>query len=106
MTDFNAAFTGMYRTLQRLERHHGTPPVLGSPEWAALPEGHPSRIAAIYRAALCWVFEHDEDDQAARMKSAALDVAQGTDWAAAAQRIRDRADANSSGAYIGRKAAS
>lgn len=102
---YRTALDGLLGTLERLERH-GTPPVLGTPEWAALPDGHPLRAAAVLRAALLWTFEHDlDDDHTERMKTAALDVADGADWAAAANSIRRRDDAIRTGTHIERRSA-
>ncbi|HNP57515.1 MAG TPA: DUF2742 domain-containing protein [Gordonia sp. (in: high G+C Gram-positive bacteria)] len=102
---YATALDGLLGTLERLERH-GTPPVLGTPTWRELPDGHPLRAAAILRAALLWCFEHDlADDHTERMKTAALDVVDGTDWAAAANSIRRRDEAIKSGARIERRSA-
>jgi hypothetical protein len=100
--DFQAALDGTLTTLQRLERH-GTPPVFGSASWTALPDGHPLRVASVYRAAIMWVFANDVDGE--RMKAAAVDVSQARDWASEARQVRNHADAVRSGAHIERRSA-
>lgn len=103
--NYPTTLDGLLSTLTRLHRH-GSPPVLGSTEWAELAPSSPLRVAAIYRAALMWAFEHDlDDDIDDRLKAASLDVADARDWPAEARFIRHRADALKSGAYIERRTA-
>lgn len=39
-------------------RAEGTPPAYGTAEWVALPDC-PEKVAAVVRAAECWVLEHE-----------------------------------------------
>lgn len=75
--------------LALIERAEGRPPAYGSPEWLALPDG-PAKVAAVVRAAECWVVEHElfEERLAAEQK-AAEDRA----WQAAQERHRGAWDA-------------
>jgi hypothetical protein len=45
-----------------------TVPIYGSPEYQALPEGHPDRQASMEHAAECWRLEGTEEAIAARLR--------------------------------------
>jgi hypothetical protein len=47
-------------------------PVYGSPEWLALPEGSPAKVAAVVRAAECWARDGDELEDRLRSEVLAL----------------------------------
>lgn len=47
-------------------------PAYGSPEWLALPEGSPAKVAAVVRAAECWAVDGDELEQRLRVEVMAL----------------------------------
>lgn len=61
---------------QRWARHlierHSAPPAYGSPEWLALPEAHPAKIAAVVVAAECWAMDGDELEERLRREVLAL----------------------------------
>lgn len=76
------------------------PPICGSPEWVALDDRDPRKLAALLRAGLCWVTETallpytlaDELAAAdcevrARLKAMSVDLAGALDWSAAAHRL-------------------
>lgn len=42
-----------------IQRGKGSP-MYGTPEWLALPDDHPGKVAACVRAAECWATEGDE----------------------------------------------
>lgn len=47
-------------------------PSYGSPEWCALPEGSPAKVAAVVRAAECWAVEGDDLERRLRVEVMAL----------------------------------
>jgi hypothetical protein len=47
-------------------------PSYGSPEWLALPEGHPAKVAAVVRAAECWAVDGDDLERRLRVEVLAL----------------------------------
>lgn len=47
-------------------------PSYGSPEWLALPESHPAKVAAVVRAAECWAVDGDELEARLRVEVMAL----------------------------------
>jgi hypothetical protein len=51
---------------------HPSPPTYGSPEWLALPESHPAKIAAVVIAAECWARDGDELEDRLRSEVLAL----------------------------------
>lgn len=80
--------------------------VAGSPEWRALPDDDPQKLAALVIAGSRWVLEEQVAEQRARRdaeKAAAVEVARAADWTAVARRIRDRDAALRTGARIPRK---
>ncbi|UPG69339.1 DUF2742 domain-containing protein [Gordonia hongkongensis] len=93
----------------RLPARPKTTIIAGSPEWCALDDDDPAKLAALITAGSRWVLETECTEIQNRRdaeKAAAVDLAQARDWAAVAQRIRDRDTALRNGAYIARKAAS
>jgi hypothetical protein len=57
---------------QCLISRHPSPPAYGSPEWLALPESHPAKIAAVVVAAECWARDGDELEYRLRSEVLAL----------------------------------
>jgi hypothetical protein len=61
-------------------------PAYGSPDWLALPEGTPAKVAAVVRAAECWATEGDELEGRLRHEvehlAAAFKADEDTDYAA------------------------
>lgn len=47
-------------------------PAYGSPEWLALPEGSPAKVAAVVRAAEAWAVDGDELEGRLRVEVMAL----------------------------------
>lgn len=71
------------------------PPDYGSPEWAALPDDHPGKHAAVLHAAECWRrywapdmldlrAEATERDLQRRHREMSWDLSEGRDWRRAA----------------------
>lgn len=71
------------------------PPAYGSPAWAALPDEHPGKQAAVLHAAECWrrYWQPDitalradaaERDLRARLREMSWDLSAGRDWRRAA----------------------
>lgn len=61
-------------------------PMVGTPEWVALPDRHPAKIAAVYDAARHWALRVETGQEAVAEASQAISAA--ADWAALANRIR------------------
>jgi hypothetical protein len=57
---------------QRLIAAAPDAPSYGSPEWLALPEGSPAKVAAVVRAAECWAVDGDELEERLRREVLAL----------------------------------
>lgn len=55
-----------------LIERHPRPPAYGSPEWLALPESHPAKIAAVVVAAECWSMDGDALEERLRLEVLAL----------------------------------
>lgn len=47
-------------------------PSYGSPEWLALPESSPAKVAAVVRAAECWAIDGDDLEARLRLEVLAL----------------------------------
>jgi Protein of unknown function (DUF2742) len=58
-------------------------PMAGSPEWCALPDGDPAKLAAIYDAARHWALRVETCQQAECEASHAISAA--ADWSAHAR---------------------
>jgi hypothetical protein len=57
----SAAYFRRRRWAYRMIQQSPTPPpVYGSPEWLALPEGSPEKVAAVVRAAEAWARQGDD----------------------------------------------
>lgn len=67
----------------------GTWPMVGTPEWCALPDDDARKIAAIYDAAQHWALRV-ESSQAARAE-ASRDVSAAADWSAIAADVYNHA---------------
>jgi Protein of unknown function (DUF2742) len=67
-------------------------PMIGSPAWVALPDGHPAKLAAVYDAAQHWALRV-ETGQAA-LAEASRAVAGAVDWAAIAIELYRRDTSN------------
>jgi hypothetical protein len=63
-------------------------PTLGTPEWCALPDDHPAKLAALLDAARHWALRVETCQQAACEASRAIAAAE--NWSAIAQEVRDR----------------
>jgi hypothetical protein len=74
-------------------------PAAGSPQWRALPDGHPAKVAALLDAARHWALRVETCQQA--LGQASRDVSGAADWRALANQIRHRRQA-----YIPRETAS
>lgn len=57
---------------QRFIDRAPNPPAYGSPEFLALPEGHPAKIAAVVVAAESWARDGDELEERLRREVLAL----------------------------------
>ena len=67
--------------------------IAGSPEWQALDDDDPAKLAALITAGSRWVLEQnleELDQQRAAKKHAAIEIATALDWTRVAKRIRDR----------------
>jgi Protein of unknown function (DUF2742) len=73
-------------------------PLVGTPEWVALPDRHPAKIAAVYDAARHWALRVETGQEAVAEASQAISAA--VDWEALAGRMR-----RGRGAYIPREVA-
>lgn len=83
--------------------------ICGSPEWVALPDDDPQKVAALLIAGSRWCLDESIDEihwQRDALKRAATAVSEARDWAAVAKRIRDRDQALRTGAHIPRREAS
>jgi hypothetical protein len=57
---------------QRLIDRAPNPPAYNSPEWLALPESHPAKVAAVVVAAESWARDGDELEERLRREVLAL----------------------------------
>jgi hypothetical protein len=67
--------------------HAGPYPMLGTPEWCALQDDDPRKVAALLDAAQHWALRLETCQQAECEASHA--VSAGADWATVGRRIRD-----------------
>ena len=65
-------------------------PIVGTPAWCALPDGHPVKLVAALDAAQHWALRLDTA-QAARCQ-AAQNIAGSTDWKAVAKSHREHSE--------------
>lgn len=63
-------------------------PLLGTPEWCALPDGDLRKVAALFDAAQHWSLRMETCQQG--LAQAAHDVSAGEDWSAIAAEMRAR----------------
>lgn len=68
----------------------GSWPMAGTPEWVALPDDDPAKIAALFDAARHWALRVDTSQEAWCQASRAVSAA--ADWAAIGREIRSRND--------------
>jgi Protein of unknown function (DUF2742) len=68
----------------------GSWPTVGTPEWCALPDDHPTKLAALYDAAQHWALRLDACQEARAEASRAVSGA--VDWRALSREINSRAD--------------
>jgi hypothetical protein len=68
----------------------GSWPMAGTPEWVALPDDHPAKIAALFDAAQHWALRVETCQVAECEASHAISAA--ADWSAIATRIRTHND--------------
>jgi hypothetical protein len=80
----------------------GTWPMAGTPEWVALPDDDPRKLAALLDAAQHWALRVETAQQAECEASRAVSAA--ADWSAIARDRLRHTNAVASGAYIPRKA--
>lgn len=67
--------------------------IAGSPEWCALDDDDPRKLAALVVAGSRWVLEEDIAEirwQRGALKRASVAISEAKDWAAVAKFIRDR----------------
>ena len=67
----------------------GSWPTVGTPEWCALPDDDPAKLAALFDAARHWALRMETCQQARR--EFGREVADAVDWPATAKAIRFRA---------------
>ena len=77
-------------------------PTVGTPEWVALPDDDPRKIAAVYDAAQHWALRLETCQQARCDTS--RDVADAVDWSALAREINERTDFYAARPWLKRKA--
>lgn len=65
-------------------------PMVGTPEWCALPDDDPAKLAALFDAAQHWALRLETCQQARCDTS--RDVAEGVNWSALAREINERTD--------------
>lgn len=68
-------------------------PIAGTPEWQALDDNDPTKLAAVLAAGSRWALEVELDrihQRAAAEKDAALEISQAVDWTAISKQITDR----------------
>lgn len=80
----------------------GSWPMAGTPEWCALPDDDPAKLAALYDAAQHWALRVDTCQEAACQAS--RDISAAADWAAIGQRVKDHNDFYAEKAWIKREA--
>ncbi|WP_081283334.1 DUF2742 domain-containing protein [Mycobacterium asiaticum] len=66
-------------------------PLPGSPEWVALPDCDPAKVAAVLQVGRYWVFDHSCRQEALTEASQAISAA--ADWGDLSRQIRQRRDA-------------
>lgn len=79
--------------VRRLLAGRGTTIIAGTPEWSALLDDDPRKLAAILTAGSRWCLEIELGQihaRAAAEKDAAVDISTALPWAQVARRIADR----------------
>jgi hypothetical protein len=82
----------------------GTWPLAGSPEWCALPDDDPRKLAALFHAARDWCFRMELNAEALIGAQASQAISAAADWSAIAVEYQQRNPKPDS--YIPRKKAS
>ena len=85
-----ASWYSVHEYVEPLLTAVGQWPMLGSPEWCALPDNDASKIAALYDGARHWALRLETSQQA--QSDASRDISAAADWAAVAAVARDRAE--------------
>ncbi|MGB3303732.1 MAG: DUF2742 domain-containing protein [Gordonia sp. (in: high G+C Gram-positive bacteria)] len=90
LVDWDAVHAFVRRVLRG---NHGPLPIAGTPEWQALPDDHPGKVAAVLVAGDRWVLEEERlnrENARAALKEAAVEASQEIPWAAIARAITQR----------------
>jgi hypothetical protein len=96
-----AWFDYVYLWVRTMLDSVGSWPLIGTPEWALLPDDHPARWAAILDAAQHWALRLETLQQAECEASRA--VSSSADWKAVAREQSQRRKAIADGCYIPRR---
>lgn len=80
MTNSQVSWWSVHECVSQLLDRVGEWPLIGTPEWCALPNNDPAKLAAIYSAAEHWALRLETCQQA--KADASKDIAQAADWAA------------------------
>ena len=68
--------------------------IAGTPEWCALADDDPQKVAAVLTAASRWALEQELLDlhRQRAAKDAAVEISKSKSWSSVARRLRDRAE--------------
>lgn len=87
MPNTQVAWWEVHLVVQRLLDAVGEWPMAGTPEWCALPNDDPKKLAGIYDAAQHWALRVDTCQEATCQASQAISAA--ADWRAIARELKD-----------------
>lgn len=93
MTDQPITWEPVHTFVGRLLAGRSTTIICGTPDWIQLDDDDPAKVAALLQAGSRWCLEMEIaqiEQQRLDAKASAIDISQARDWAAVAQRIRDR----------------
>lgn len=108
-TDFSSgsrqvSWWSVHEYVQPVLDRVGIHPMIGTPEWCALPDDDKRKLAAVFDAAQHWALRVETSQQ--QHADASHEVSAAADWKAIANEITARQRAIASGAYIPRTAVS
>lgn len=96
------SFSDVNAYVQPILDRVGSWPLLGSPEWSALPDDSPAKLAAVFDGARHHALRL-EAGQAARAEASRA-IAAAADWGQVAQRVRDHQEFRAENPWATRRA--
>ena len=90
MTSQQVSWWSVHEFVEPILAAVGTWPTAGTPEWCALPDNDPAKLAALLDAAQHWALRQETCQQA--HCDASREISDALDWSALSREINERND--------------